>query len=228
MYRTYFLFEDDVSEIREWFIKFYPYAALLNRLISEKYISKKPELLNFKFYTDGYYQVRNIARDKYVGGTKAYSLDVVLDTNWFSNLSNKEQIQFVWDKAYESLSFACRELPNQELLQATEYAYKKGLELNLRTDYIYLTNQITLFDKKIDAVVHMKFEGSDLVAMLELYKNGNLIYETEIARAYVALDIFRDMIKRIEVDSKQRVVVNMKGSKPRKFEIDESILGMGI
>jgi|ERR1043165_1117094 hypothetical protein len=227
MYRTYFTFNDEVSDIGhriDWFVSYFKYASLYNRLLNETYHSPKPDLLNFDFCNVDYFEKRGIAPIKFYNRGNSWKVFIIYNRDTFENFPEHERVPFIWKIVHENMKLACVDANNIELLNAAEHAYSKGIELNFRTDYIYLTQEVVLFGENVEILVHMKFEGSDLVAMLEIYKKKQLIYETEIERAYVGLDIFRDMIQTITVDSKQRIIVKMRGSKPRKIEIEDTIV----
>ncbi len=227
MYRTYFTFYDEdpgIGHRIEWFISYFKYASLYNRLLNETYHFPTPDLLNFDFCNVGYFEKRGIPPIKFYNKGKSWKIFVIYNGDVFENLSEHERVRFIWEVVHYNMQLACIDANNIELLNASDYAYSKGIELDFRTDYIYLTQEAILFGKNITIFIHMKFKESDLIATLEIYKKGVLIYDTEIARSYVGLDIFRDMIQSITVDSKQRIIVKMRGSKTMKFEVSDKIV----
>jgi len=144
--RTLFSFNDGIDAINQLNDKFTVLSILLNRLLSEKYIGKKIKYLNLFFYKNPVKLIKAYGKDyflNYYGGQLTYKK--VIDYDFFLSLDYDGKKKFIWKTAYEMLQFAAKELKNESLLNASEYAYHTGLQMELNADYRMIETNVIIF-----------------------------------------------------------------------------------
>lgn len=197
--RTMFGFNDGIDAVNELNDKFTFLSVLLNRLLSEKYDGKKIKFLNLFFY-DSSEKLEKAYGKKYFlhyyGGQFTYKK--VISYPDFLKLDFNSQKQFIWHKAYEMLQFASRELKNHNLLEASEYAFHKGIELNLNADYRMLEENIVIFKEHYKAALWVNFLESKMEANFTLEKDNKLILKTKIDEAPNGMEFFLVMFQKIQ------------------------------
>lgn len=196
--RTMFWFNSD-QDIEFLNHKFYFLGSLLNRILNETYNGKKIKFLNIEFYNNPEQLIKAYNRDYYLhyyGGQLTYKK--VVDLNFFATLSYHDQKLFVWEKAYEMLQFASKELKNESLLLSCEHAYHKGIKIELNADYRMIEADVVLFNTTYKASLWVNFFEHEMQANFTLEDKGKIIFKKFIGNAPNGMEFFFIMFKKIE------------------------------
>ncbi|KVV16355.1 hypothetical protein [Flavobacterium sp. TAB 87] len=196
--RTLFGFNDGIDTINQLNDKFTFLSILLNRLLSEKYTGKKIKYLNLFFYENPIKLIKAYGKDyflHYYGGQFTYKR--VIDYDFFLSLNYDGQKQFIWKTAYEMLQFAAEELKNESLLNASEYAYHKGLEMELNADYRMIETEVIIFGKNYKAAVWVNFLVDKMQANFTLEKNNQIVLKKLLEEGPNGMEFFLVMFKKI-------------------------------
>lgn len=225
--RTLFWFLDGDEMLLVCNERFFAFGTLLNRLLNEKYTGKKIKFINIDFSTEKTYELHpNTPKNEtyyYGGHLRFYG---VFDYVNFSKLNEDEQIGFVWKTACKYLSASAQTIKNDDLLQACDYAYNKGLELGLNPDYVVVENSVTLYGWPIKASLWINFIKDEMYSKLTLEKAGEVVFEKNIDKTRIGIEFFLEMYKRIECDGSSIII---KGHRdvdylPLKIPIDASLI----
>jgi hypothetical protein len=198
--RTLFWFDDEKSRIQELTSKFFGLGTLLNRLMNEKYEGKKIKFININFATkEKYLKYPKTLVDSinYYGGHLAYY--GIIDFLEFNKFSEVERTNFIWQKSYEYLQICSKEIKNNQLLDASEYAYKKGLEMKLNPDYRMVENDVIIFGKQLKACIWLNFREDGMYSKLTLEDKERIIFEKDIDSTEKGIEFFLIMYKSIQV-----------------------------
>lgn len=192
----WFINQDDLVDLNH---KFYFLGNLLNRLLCHEYNGKKLKFLNLEFYNNSDKLIKAYGKEyflHYYGGQLTYKK--VVDLNYFLKLNYEGQKLFIWEQAYEMLQFASKELKNDSLLISSDYAYKKGLELNLNADYRMIDKEVVLFGVNYKAAVWLNFLENEMHANFTLEKDNNIVFKKYIEKGPNGMGFFFVMFKKIE------------------------------
>jgi hypothetical protein len=208
--RTLFWFNngEDITDLNH---KFYFLGNLLNRLLSEKYNGKKIKFLNIGLYANSEKLLKAYGKEyflHYYGGQFTYKK--VIDLSYFLSLNFNEQKMFIWKQAFEMLQFAGKELKNESLLISSEYAYKKGLEMNLNADYRMIETDVVLFDVSYKASLWINFLENKMQTNFTLEKDNKNVFEKVIGDAPNGMDFFLVMFKKIEQKGSSIIIKGLK------------------
>lgn len=223
--RTLYWFNDGNEQLLSLTYDFFGLGHLLNRLLNDRYDGKKIKFINLYFYTDETYkllrQTQKCTPYYYGGHLKYFGF---FDKNQFLSLGRKEQENFVWEKAHRYLLEAAAMMKNTQLAEAAEYAYKKGLEIELNTDLPVLETDLTVFGKNIKACVWIIFKEDSMYSKFVLEQDGNVIFSRDLDRTELGIEVFLDMYKKIVI-AKDAIVIkvmsNVSGVKPIKIPFSE-------
>ena len=225
--RTLFWFKDGDEMLIALNEDFLGLAALLNRLLNDRYDGKKIKFINLDFATDKTYELHpNLPKEDayYYGGHLRYY--GVFNKEQFSSLSWTEQQKYVWDKAYQYLCKSAQSIKNKKLLEAAEYAYEKGIEINLNPDYRMVETNINVSGQQLKASVWVNFKEDGMYSKLTLEKEEEIVFEREIDRTKKGVEFFLEMYKGIELDNGNIVIKGRKDvdSLPLKIPLNKVVL----
>lgn len=190
---------------------FFGLGTLLNRLLNDRYDGKKIKFINLDFATDKTYELHpNLPKEDayYYGGHLRYY--GVFNKEQFSSLSWTEQQKYVWDKACQYLCKSAQSIKNKKLLEAAEYAYEKGIEINLNPDYRMVETSINVSGQQLKASVWVNFKEDGMYSKLTLEKEEEIVFEKEIDRTKKGVEFFLEMYKGIELDNGNIVITGRK------------------
>lgn len=209
--RTLFWFKDGDEPLTQISDDFFGLGTLLNRLLNEKYDGKKIKFINLDFSTNKTYELYPILPKEssyYYGGHLRYY--GTFDYAEFITLSMPERYKFIWGKAHEYIAKSANVIKNDKLKEASDYAYSKGLEMNLNPDYRVVDTKVTIGGEDFRASIWINFKEDAMYSNLTLEKSGNEIFEKEIDKAKNGTEFFLEMYKEIEVEGNN---VILKGRK---------------
>ena len=224
--RTLFWFED-VERLQSLSESFFSLSTLLNRLLNETYQGQPIKFINIYFLTEETYRVHPKTQKRHVnnfGGHVSYN--DVFNLDEFMNLSTSNRLQFIWKRGYEILCHVSREIGNDSLFNSSEYAYRKGLELNLNPDYKLIETNVFLGETLVNASIWINFKNEKMYSKLSLEKNGIVVFEKDIDSAKNGVEFFLEMYKSISADGDSIVIKGRKDVSylPLKIPIDLNIL----
>ncbi len=225
--RTLFWFEDEDKDLYGLTTDFFGLSTLLNRLMNETYVGKKIKFMNIHFITERTYECypERLKNEVYYynGHLKYYC---VFDIDSFMKLKYLDKNKLLWQKAYDCLKLASNKLSNSELRESCEYAYKKGLEIHLNTDYKVLGINVDMFGKKMKASVWIIFKEDKMYSKFTLGTKEKTIYEQDIDSARKDMEFFLEIYKKIEVTHYTFIIRGAKDVEylPLEITVEESML----
>jgi len=225
--RTLFWFTDASTELVEYNKKFYGLGILLNRLLNEAYDGKKIKFINLELSTDKTYELySNVPKDEpyYYGGHLRYY--GVLDRVEFDKYSEVEQANYLWEKAYNYLTKSAEFIKNKKLLVAAEYAFNKGNEVNLSTDYRVVEQVFDFNGFLFRASVWIYFKEDGMYSEFTLEKENRVLHRKIIDNTDNGIGFFLEIYKSIEFIDDSVII---KGHKdvdylPLKIPIPKNLL----
>lgn len=225
--RTLFWFKNGDESLLILNDYFFSLGNLLNRLLNEVYNGKKIKFININFYSNDTYHLYPVLpknEPHFGGGHLRYN--GLLDFLKFDVLGEEAQKYFIWGKSFEYLQKTARELKNDDLLEASQYAYQKGIEMKLNPDYRMVEADVMLFGQPLKAAIWLNFKEDKMYSKLTLEKNEEIIFEKHIDKTKNGIEFFLVMYKGIEV--KDNVVI-VKGHKdvdylPLEILIDKEVI----
>lgn len=193
--------------------RFFALGNLLNRLLNEEYTGKKIKFINIEFNTQETYDLVPILpknESYYSGGhLKFYGL---IELTAFNNLTFEEQKLFIWNRSYEYIQISAKTIRNAELLEASSYAYKKGLELKLNPDYRMVEENLIINGQELKAAVWVNFREDGMYSIFTLEKSGVIIFKKSLDKTKLGVEFFLEMYKSIQFDHNKSSFV-IKGRK---------------
>lgn len=225
--RILFFFKDEDNKLLNLNESYYPISVLLNRLINEVYSGKKIKFLNIYFSTEKTYELFPNSPRYYVHYYRGHLwYNDVFDLDKFKRLTSEEKKLFVWNGSYEALKRISVHTKNQDLLNAVEYAYKKGKELKLNPDYEVVKSNINLYGEEIHASLWINFRDDGMYSKLTLKKNNRILFEKHIDRVKNGVEFFLVMYKGIQVENNSVVITGRKDVEylPLKIPIEKSLV----
>jgi len=209
--RTLFWFKDGDLELLELNERFFGFGTLLNRLLNEKYEGKKIEFINIDFATEKTYELypKLPKSDAYYygGHLRYYGL---FNTDEFSKLNIEEQNKLIWSKACDYLISSAKSIKNKKLIDACDYASKRGLELNLNADYRMVEKDIELFNQPMKAAVWVNFKKEGMYSKFTLEKENKIVFEKEIDKTKNGIEFFLEMYKDIDLKGNDIIIKGRK------------------
>jgi hypothetical protein len=179
--RTLFWFKKSHESLTALDDVYFAYGNLLNRLLNEKYKGKPLKFLNIEFSSEDKYLLFPIIPPNYVhykSGFLHYYGE--LNFNKFYELTEQKQINLVWERAYRYLQIAAIQTKNKDLLEASEYAYHKGLETNLNPDFRIIEMEVILYNQVFSAAVWIYFKKDGMYSKFTLEKDDKIVFVKEI------------------------------------------------
>jgi hypothetical protein len=224
--RTLFWFKDGDEMLTALNEDFFALGTLLNRLLNERYDGKKFKFINLDFATKKTYELHsNLPQDEpyYYGGHLRYY--GVFDREQFDQFSRIEQNKYVWNKGYEYLIKSAISIKNEKLLEATEYAYKKGIEMDLNPDYRVVEADVNFSGQKLKASVWINFKEDGMYSKFTLEKDQEIVFEKQIDQTKKGIEFFLEMYKVIELENNYIVIKGRKDVEylPLKISLDKLV-----
>ena len=204
--------------------KFYPLSNLLFRLLDVLYNNKKLEFINFNFYTDEVFEY--ISKNR--GIDIRYGIDWnktiigfydVFDFTTFEAKNYNDQKIYLWEKCHYILSFIANQKQANDLKQAIDEAYKIGLDMNLETNYIMLSQKIELNNRVIIAEIWVKFTEFKMEYIFVLNENNSIVFEKTLNIADVSTKHLFVKYKKITIDEQNSIVIKQEATTPIKFSV---------
>lgn len=224
--RTLFWFKDKNDDLLSLNNHFFGLATLFNRLLNEVYIGRRIQFINIDFSSEEKYKMFPQIPENYIhyyggsgGHLRYYGL---LNFSEFYGLSEENQCMFIWDRAYDYLKAAAQEIKNNSLSEACEYAYKRGLEKKLNTDYRLIEADIIFHNQPVKASIWVNFKEDSMFSKLTLERNNAIVFERNIDQTKSGNEFFLEMYKSIEVNGNNIIIKGHKdaGCFPLKTPID--------
>jgi hypothetical protein len=225
--RTMLWFQDGDERINSLNDDFFGLSTLLNRLLNEKYDGKRIKFFNLYFYTDKTYELHPVLpKDTpyyYGGHLKYYGL---FDVNLFNDLSWDKKKSYVWEKACDYIKKSAEFTKNKKLLDAIEYAYSKGIEINLNPDYRLMELNIAVSEQQFKVALWINFREDGMYSTLTIENDEGVIFEKEIDKTKKGIEFFLEMYKALEFDGNSIVIKGRKDVDylPLKIPLPEFIL----
>jgi len=222
--RTLFWFKDGDEQLNNLTNDFFGLSFLLNRLLNEKYDGKKIKFINIDFLTENTFKLYPILPREtpyyYNGHLRYYGL---FDLNLFESLSIEEQYNFVWEKAHKYLIEAAKSNKNPKLMEAANYAYEKGYELELNPDFKVVDVLIPIEGNEIRASIWILFQNDGMVSKFTLQRSENLIFEKVLDKTEKGVEIFLEMYKAIVIENGNIIIKGRKdiASLPLKIPLSQ-------
>lgn len=209
--RTLFWFKDGEIALQALVEYYFSLATLLNRLLNEKYQGKKIKFINLYFSTEETYriypQIPKNSVHYYRGYLNYYG---VFDYKFFLKLSEAERDNILWQKSFGFLQECAKSMKNNELSEASEYAYAKGMHTNFDRDYKMVESDVTIFGIPIKASVWVNFRKDGMYSKLTLEKEDRVVFEKDIDKTQNAIEFFLEMYKNVKVENNKIVIQGRK------------------
>ena len=197
--RTLFWFQDENGRLTDLDDLYFSWGTMLNRLLNQVYNGKKIKFININFITDKVYE----KIPEWTKNSPYYYRDHLtyygsFDRVAFHNLSPESRVKFVWEMGCKYLKEIAEAMKNLPLSEAVDYAYNEGFKLNLNPDYRVVDTYLNVFGHQMRASIWINFTDQFMISKLTLEKDGRTVFEKEIGKADVGLEIFLEMYKGIE------------------------------
>ena len=225
--RSMFWFKDGDEQLVSVNEDFFGIAILLNRLLNDMYDGKKIKFINLNFFTNKTYELHSVLpKDTpyYYGGHLTYY--GLFDVNQFNVLSWDKKKSYVWEKACDYIKKSAEFTKNKKLLDAIEYAYSKGIEINLNPDYRLMELNITVSEQQFKVALWINFREDGMYSTLTIENDEGVIFEKEIDKTKKGIEFFLEMYKALEFDGNSIVIKGRKDVDylPLKIPLPEFIL----
>lgn len=225
--RTLFWFKDGDEMLIALNEDFFGLGTLLNRLLNARYDGKKIKFINLDFATNKTYELHpNLPKETayYYGGHLSYY--GLFNKEQFSSLNWTERQKCIWDKAHQYLCKSAQSIKNKKLLEAAEYAYEKGIEIDLNPDYRLVETNINVSGQQLKASVWVIFKEDGMYSKLTLEKEEEIVFEKDIDKTKKGVEFFLEMYKGIELDNGNIVIKGRRDVDylPLKIPLDKAIL----
>ena len=222
--RVLFWFMDGNEQKRILDERYFALGNLLTRLLRQKYQGKRIEFININFNTEKTYELHPLSpkfNTHFYGGHLTY--DDVFDLNSFNKMSEKGQNEFIWKRAFQIFQEAATFIKNESLLSASEYAYHKGLEINLNPDYRMVEKDIVFSNQKMKAAVWVNFRKNGMYSTFTLEKDGEVVFKKEIDKTKNGIEFFLEIYKSIDLQNDSIIIKGHKDVEyfPLKIPLEE-------
>jgi len=221
--RLLFWFGDADQRFDEWNNKFFGLARLLTRLLKQNYDGKKIKFINIHFYTNDRYERYPVLPK----GQPHLGSDLTFYGVWeiedFKQLSDQEQLRYVWDRSYEYLVKSAVYIKNDKFLKAVELAYKQGLLLGFNPDYRMVEEDLIILDENYKAAVWANFKEDEMYSKFTLEKANQIVFEKQMDRWKTGNEFFFVAYKSICIE-KNSIIIKGHGdvdTLPLKIPISE-------
>ena len=206
-----FWFKDGDEQLVSVNEDFFGIAILLNRLLNDIYDGKRIKFINLNFFTNRTYELHSVLpKDTpyYYGGHLTYY--GLFDVNQFNVLSWDKKKIYVWERACDYIKKSAEFTKNKKLLDAIEYAYSKGIEINLNPDYRLMELNITVSEQQFKIALWINFREDGMYSTLTIENDEGVIFEKEIDKTKKGIEFFLEMYKALEFDGNSIVIKGRK------------------
>jgi hypothetical protein len=150
----------------------------------------------------------------------------VFDFQAFNIMTEEEHNIFIWKRSYEVLSAVSKSIKNLHLLEASEYAYHKGIEIGLNPDYRMIQSEVILHGVSVKASVWVNFRKDGMYSKFTLEKENIVLFEKLIDSTKLGVEFFLEMYKKIEAKGSTIIIKGHKDVEylPLKIQIDAEVL----
>ena len=227
MIRFLFFFTDGEERFTSLDDCFFPLALMYGRFLNEKYQGKKIKFFNLEFNTEKTYQLFPKAKKHHTHSYRMHlNHDTVFDLPYFQSMSYEEQKEYLWHRAYELVAIVAFDTNNEPLLEASRYAYKKGLENKLNPDYKMLEKEVVLHGQSLTAALWVNFDKKNMYSNFTLEREGETIFKQYVDGTPLGVEFFLEMYKKIETKGNTVII---KGHYevpylPLKIPINEDVV----
>ncbi|NSL88297.1 hypothetical protein ECE50_015765 [Chitinophaga sp. Mgbs1] len=205
--RTLFWFKDGDEQLILLNEDFYALGVLMNRLLNQHYNGKKIKFINIDFATDRTYELYPvIPKDMpyYYGGHLSYY--GVFNKPEFDKLDRVEQGKFIWERAFQYLCKSAEHMKNPQLLEAAQYAFKKGIAINLNPDYRMVETSESISGQELIVAVWVNFRDDGVCSKLTIEKGEEVLFVKEIDKVKETIGYFLEIYKSIEVKDNSIII----------------------
>ena len=147
----------------------------------------------------------------------------VFDLEGLIASNGDEQIKLIWDKSFTSLKAAAYAIKNNELSNAVDYTYKKGIEIGIDPNFQLIVRDFIYNGGLLKAALWIKFFNGKMHSSLKLEKSGSVLLELPIDEAKNGIEFFLDMYKEIEIKDDIIIIKGLKDASylPLKIPIPQ-------
>lgn len=226
--RTLFLFQDCDERLIDLDRRFFSFSFLLNNLMNEAYVGRKLKFINLYLSTVATYNLHSdipINTPYYYNGHLKYF--GVLDLKYFNALSIENQKKFVWEKGYTYVQSIASVMKNDNLSQASEYAFRKGIESNFDTDIKLIERRLSVNELSFVASVYVSFDSDWMTSKLIIEKNHKVFFKKDIDKAEIGIEFFLEMYRDIKIVD-EKLVVRILDDLPYKVSLKEILKSYSI
>ncbi|UKN02717.1 hypothetical protein K6119_04210 [Paracrocinitomix mangrovi] len=196
--------DDSLYELTRLFV---PVSMLMNRLLNELYSGKKIKFLNINLRTaDSFEKIENASIDYVHSYGGHISIDSILPLDKFNSLSYTEQLYFVWDLAKEAILKISTDLKNNDLSDAVQKAYQKGLDQNIDLDFDLIVEEFQIGNHTFVASLKMEFDKNIVHAHYKIVSDSKSIFNQIIDSTTCDTEFFYEMFKSIVTEGNHIVL----------------------
>ncbi len=222
-------FEDEYGEVVIRNEQLFPWMLLQERLMKEVYKGSRIRAIHLNFISEErYLQKPEVLRYHVNSHIGKLSYNEVFDLDAFEKMPREGRPAFMWNKAFEVLKLLAKETDNPLLLEAAEYAWRKGLDTGLNPDYRLLEKEVELHGETCLAVIWMIFSADRMTAVFKLERNGKVLLEKSISSTILGVGYLLWAFESIEA---ARDTIIIKGSKnmgelPMKLPVSAEMIAL--
>lgn len=196
--RVLFWFRDGQEKLINLNDDFFGLSVLFTRLLNENYRGKKINFINVDFMTDNTYAYYPILKRE---SAEIFGKDLryfgTFDNVYFSKFNKADKQLYIWDKAHNYLLEMAKISHNEELQKAVEFSYLQGLKLKLIPDYENVNLEFQYNNIIYKASIWICFADDYMYSKLIVENTGRKIFEKEIARTKIGVELFLSIYKKI-------------------------------
>ena len=209
--RLLYWFKDGETNKKDLHEDFYGLAVLHTTLLNEVYNAKRIIFANIEFFSASSFDIypKLVKGHYFYGGHLTYN--GLIDFELFYSLSEKEKTEFIWKKSFEFLSDSARQMKSKPLLEAAEYAYHKGKQIEFNTDFEATTASLDLFGVTVQASVIILFLKDRLSAKLVLKRESRVVFERTVRETKRGVGLFLEIFTRISSAGDMIIIDGTKG-----------------
>lgn len=208
--------------------QFYPLMLLQERLLSEAYTGKRIRELHINLFSEErYLQHPEVLRYHVNSHIGKLSYNEVFDLDAFEKMPREDRPAFMWNKAFEVLKLLAKETDNHLLLEAVEYAWRKGLDTGLNPDYRLLEKEVELHGETCLAVIWMIFSAGWMTAVFKLERNGKVLLEKRVSSTILGIGYLLWAFESIEAAGDTIIIKGTKNMRELPMKISVSMEAVG-
>jgi hypothetical protein len=206
--RLLFWFKDGEESLYGYSKRFSPLAMLLNRLLNETYEGKKIKFLNLYFYTQKSFEVYKQTELNYTHSCGGHiHHNALFSRREYEVLAFSEQKKLLWKRACEILQVIARDTGNSSLGISAGTAFKKGIEMGLKEDFVIRSANFQIHDHSVKVSILAHFVGERVFSVLSVQSDNEMVLEEEIDSTDSDNEFFYTIYKKIELDKDNNIVI---------------------